>query len=299
MRFSYCDGYTAPLPEGHVFPMGKFEGLKNHLINETIISAENLVKPALATIETLKLFHTEEYIFKILNGGLTSKEERRLGLTWSPQLADRSRYAVQGTINAAIQALEDGVSANLAGGTHHAMPDHGEGFCVFNDVAISIKHLLNTGRINSALIIDLDVHQGNGNAIAFKNDERVYTVSVHGEKNYPFKKPQSDIDIGLPDKINGGEYIMLLEDILRRLEKTISPDIVFYLAGIDVLSTDRFGRIDLNLHDLTNRDLKVCEYSNRNNIPLCGLLSGGYAPTLEATITAHAQLFKAIRDVFF
>jgi acetoin utilization deacetylase AcuC-like enzyme len=297
MKVSYTKGYYAPIPEDHVFPMRKFEGLRTYLLENNIIQNDDIIEPELAPESLLLLNHTREYVDKILYGTLSKKEERKLGLPWSLGLANRSRYAVQGTLNASQIALKEGCAANLAGGTHHAMPDYGEGFCVFNDVAIAIKYLLSNKLIKKALVIDLDVHQGNGTAHSFANDPNVITVSLHGHKNYPFSKPKSTIDIGLPDKTDDELYLALLSDTLEQIN-TQEIDILFYLAGIDVLETDRFGRIAISYEGLQKRDLIICQFAKNNHIPLCLLLSGGYAPTLNETILAHASAFKALKSVF-
>jgi len=297
MKVSYTSGYYAPIPEDHVFPMRKFEGLYKYLLLEQIIHENEVIAPELADPALLLLNHTQDYVDKILKGTLTKKEERRLGLPWSLGLAQRSRYAVQGTLNAAIYALEEGVAGNLAGGTHHAMPDFGEGFCVFNDVAIAIKHLQKTKQIEKAMVIDLDVHQGNGTAFSFQDNARVTTVSIHGQKNYPFTKLNSSIDIGLPDQTNDAYYLAILADTLSHLSKQ-KPDILFYLAGIDILRKDRFGRIAISIDGLQKRDQMVCEFAKNNNFPLCVLLSGGYAPSVQETIFAHASAFKAIKSYY-
>lgn len=296
MKVSYTTGYYAPIPENHVFPMRKFEQLHSYLINNEIISPQEVIEPNLADISLLRLHHTDTYLDKILNGNLSKKEERKLGLPWSLGLAKRSRYAVQGTLNAALFALEEGVGGNLAGGTHHAMPDYGEGFCVFNDVAIAIKYLQQNKQIDKVLVLDLDVHQGNGTAHCFKDDEKVTTVSIHGAKNYPFDKPNSSIDIGLPDKTNDELYLRILEDTLEQLDSQ-NADLIFYLAGIDILHNDRFGRLSISLDGLQKRDKMVCEFAKKNNTPICILLSGGYAPTVEETVLAHASAFIAAKNV--
>lgn len=297
VTFSYCEGYYAPIPEDHIFPMRKFEGLAAWM-QEKHADRVDILAPTLAPEELLLNVHTPEYVYKILHGTQTRKEERRMGLPWSPGLALRSRYAVQGTLNAARNALKDGVSGNLAGGTHHAMPDHGEGFCVFNDVAIAIRALLESGEINSAWVIDLDVHQGNGTAAIFADEPQVTTISMHGHRNYPFHKPKSDIDIGLPDNCDNTTYLWLLNDLLTYLNSLQQPDILFYLGGIDVLETDHFGRIALSLQGLQDRDLMVVRYAKERQIPLCALLSGGYAPTIEQTVQAHASMFEAVFSQF-
>lgn len=272
--------------------MGKFNGLYRYLTENNIIHNSHIAEPSLVGIDHLMNVHTSRYIDGIINGKLDRKEIRKLGLPWSQALARRSRLAVKGTINAALMALQDGISGNLAGGTHHAFPDWGEGFCVFNDVAVAVRVLKKNMWIKKALIIDCDVHQGNGTASYFRDDPDVFTFSIHGEKNYPFRKPPSDYDIGLPDKTGNRDYLATLTDALGHIFSIFTPDIVFYLGGIDILETDHFGRLSMTLEGLISRDRLVIENVFQKNIPLVLLLSGGYAPTLEQTVYAHSHMYK-------
>lgn len=243
--------------------------------------------------------HTNRYSKGIMKGTLGRKEVRRLGLPWSERLAIRSRLAVQGTINAALMALQDGIAGNIAGGTHHAMPDYGEGFCVFNDVAVAIKVLQQSMWARNILVVDCDVHQGNGTAEIFKDNSEVFTFSLHGAKNYPFKKPPSTIDIGLPDKTGDKRYLKTLGDALDHIFNQFDPDLVFYLGGIDPLKSDHFGRLSLSMKGLEQRDRMVIRKVTNVNVPLVLLLSGGYAPTLRETVYAHALMFKAARELVY
>lgn len=296
MRVSYSPGYVAPLPDGHIFPMRKFSGLYHNLLNNNIISERDVVLPTMADFSHLYASHTKQYSDGVWTGTLSKKEIRRMGLPWSKKLAIRSRLAVQGTINASIMALQDGIAGNLAGGTHHAMPDRGEGFCVFNDVAIAIKVLKQAKWVQKILIIDCDVHQGNGTAIIFNDDPDVYTFSIHGEKNYPFKKPPSTYDIALADNTEDKEYLITLDSALAKIFKDFNPDLVFYLAGIDPLATDHFGRLSLTLKGLQQREELVIESISKRDLPLVLLLSGGYAPTVQDTVYAHSLLFSTARE---
>lgn len=279
--------------------MRKFSGLQEFLISNKVIEQSQIIAPRMVDRSTLRLVHSERYLAAILDGLIDKKEERKLGLPWSQSLAIRSRLAVQGTLNAALMALEDGISGNLAGGTHHAMPDNGEGFCVFNDVAIACKVLLTSMWAKHILIIDCDVHQGNGTAHIFKGDERVFTFSVHGENNYPFKKEQSAWDVGLHDGVEDLAYLDVLELSLLQILQKFSPDIVFYLGGIDILKDDRFGRLNVSLDGLRERDRLVIRTFRNLDIPLVLLLSGGYAPSLTQTIRAHAVMFEEARNSSF
>lgn len=296
MRVSYADGYYADIPENHVFPMRKFAGLHRFLLDKKIVENSHIVAPRMVDRSTLRMVHSERYLSAILDGNIGKKEERKLGLPWSPSLAVRSRLAVQGTLNASLMALEDGISGNLAGGTHHAMPDNGEGFCVFNDVAVACKVLLASLWVKRILIIDCDVHQGNGTAHIFADDERVFTFSIHGENNFPFKKERSRWDVGLHDGVEDRAYLDVLELSLAQILQKFAPEIVFYLGGIDILKDDRFGRLNMSLNGLRERDRLVIRTFRDMDIPLVLLLSGGYAPSVDETVRAHAVMFEEARN---
>jgi acetoin utilization deacetylase AcuC-like enzyme len=298
MRVSYSDGYYVPLPDGHPFPMAKFPALHDILIREGLIRERDVVSPRQADWSDLLRVHTQAYLSNLAEGTLSRRAERRMGLPWSKRLVYRSRLAVQGTINAAYMALEDGVAGNLAGGTHHAYPDHGEGFCVLNDVGVAIQVLRSACWIRRPLIIDLDVHQGNGNAAFFQNDDAVYTFSMHGAKNYPFKKPPSTLDVALDDDTDDQTYLDTLERTLPGVLDDARPDLVFYLAGIDVMADDRYGRMSLTRDGLHARDGFVLEQIRDRNLPVVCLLSGGYARTPTATADLHAVMHREATRVF-
>lgn len=297
MRVSYAPGYYAPIPEDHIFPMKKFTGLHRYLLEQSVLRPTDVIAPSMVDMVNLQMVHTSNYSNGILNGVLGDKKLRRLGLPWSKRLAIRSRLAVQGTINAAIMALQDGLAGNLAGGTHHAMPDYGEGFCVFNDVAVAIHFLQQSMWAKNILVIDCDVHQGNGTAAIFKENPDVYTFSLHGAKNYPFKKPPSTLDIGLPDQTGDDKYLQTLGDALDKIFEHFTPDLVFYLGGIDPLETDHYGRLSLSLEGLKQRDRMVIKTVVEQSLPLVLLLSGGYAPTLRKTVLAHALMYEVATEV--
>ena len=313
MRVSYHPAYVVPLPERHPFPMGKFSALRDLLVAEGVIDPVDIVEPREADWADLLLVHTRRYLDALAAGTLTRAEERRMGLPWSEALVRRSRLAVQGTVNAMSMALVDGVAGNLAGGTHHAMPDWPEGFCVLNDVAVALRVLQQTGWLRRALVLDLDVHQGNGTAAFFGGDRAwpgggVYTVSMHGANNYPFRKPPSTCDVGLPDGTGDEAYLSTLADLLPRLLADAAPDLVVYLGGVDVVAEDRFGRLALSRDGLAARDRFVCETVRDAGVPLCLLLSGGYAArrtpgqapeTLaRATAALHATMYREASAVF-
>ena len=297
MRISYSPGYVAQLPKDHIFPMKKFSGLYDYLMNKSLFKSSDIVEPSMVDFANLYTVHTQHYGYGVWTGNLTKKEIRRMGLPWSKGLAIRSRLAVQGTINTGLMALQDGIAGNLAGGTHHAMPDHGEGFCVYNDVAVAIKVLRQSKWVNKVLIIDVDVHQGNGNAAIFQNEPNVYTFSIHGENNYPFVKPPSNLDVGLPDKTGDKQYLKTLSDSLDKVFNEFTPDLVFYLAGIDPLEEDHFGRLSLSIKGMEERERMVIETVTQKEIPLALLLSGGYAPTIQKTVEAHAIMYKAAKEI--
>ena len=292
MRVSYCDDYFVPLPPRHPFPMGKFPALHRLLLSEGVIRAEDVVAPREADWSDLLLVHTRDYLDKLARGAQSRHEERRMGLPWSPALVKRSRVAVQGTINAALMALTEGLAGNLAGGTHHAMPGWAEGFCVLNDVAVAIRVLERSRWIRRALVIDLDVHQGNGTAAVFADDPDVFTFPMHGAKNYPFRKPPSSLDVALPDDTGDAAYLDTLARHLPGVLDAAQPDLVFYLGGIDVRAGDRFGRLALTRNGIAARDRFVIESVLEQGLPLVLLLSGGYAATPNETADLHAIMYR-------
>lgn len=298
MRVSFAPGYYAPIPDGHVFPMKKFTGLHRYLTEQGVVHPSDVIAPSPVDMAQLLSVHSSRYANGIEKGTLNDKKKRRLGLPWSRRLALRSRLAVQGTINAGIMALQDGIAGNLAGGTHHAMPDFGEGFCVYNDVAVAIKVLQQSMWAQKILVIDCDVHQGNGTAKIFNGSSDVFTFSLHGAKNYPFKKPPSSLDIGLPDGTTDEPYLDTLGNALDDIFEQFEPDLVFYLGGIDPLESDHLGRLALTLNGLQNRDEIIIRKVKKQNVPLVLLLSGGYAPTLKETVGAHALMFEVARKIF-
>lgn len=298
MRVSYSEGYYVPLPPRHPFPMGKFPALHRRLLEEQLLEPKDVVEPRLVDWSDLLLVHTESYLMNLAAGTLGKQAERRMGLPWSEQLVYRSRLAVQGTINAALMALEDGIAANLAGGTHHAFPDHGEGFCVLNDVAVAIRVLKRSKWVQRVLVIDLDVHQGNGTAAIFADDPDVFTFSVHGAKNYPFHKVPSTLDIALPDGMQDEAYLQILTEHVPRILEQAAPDLIFYLGGIDVMEGDRFGRLALTRQGLHARDRYILQTSHQANIPVALLLSGGYAVTPEQTADLHAIAHREAHQIW-
>ena len=297
-RLFYSPYYYADIGEGHVFPIKKFELVRDQLIKEETLAPDEVFEPEPAKIEDVLLVHTEDYVTRLINGELTAKEVRKLGLPWSKSLVRRSFLATNGTIEAAKIALESGIASNLAGGTHHSFPDRGEGFCVLNDVAVAIRVLQKEKLAERFLIVDCDVHQGNGTAFIFKDDETVFTFSMHGAKNYPLHKEISNLDIELPDKTGDREYIETLEEALPRIFLH-NPDIIFYLGGADPFEKDKLGRLSLTLDGLMKRDETVLRFAKEKNTPIVTVMSGGYALDINDTVEIHSNTIRAVKKVFF
>ncbi len=296
-KIFYSPYYYADIGENHVFPIKKFELVRDKLLGEGTLQSSEIIEPQPAPVEDLLLVHTEDYISRLIDGTLTVKEIRKLGLPWSKSLVRRSFLAVSGTINASFRALETGVSSNLAGGTHHAFPDRGEGFCVLNDVAVAIRVLQREKLAEKFLIIDCDVHQGNGTAFIFKNEEEVFTFSMHGAKNYPLFKEISNFDIELQDKTGDREYLEILNEALPRVFLH-NPDIVFYLGGADPFEKDKLGRLNLTKEGLRERDRTVLNFAEQHGTPIVTVMSGGYASDINDTVDIHCNTIRAIKDVF-
>jgi acetoin utilization deacetylase AcuC-like enzyme len=271
---------------------GKCPLLRERLLADQILSADNLRQPAPLDRQSFRLVHSDEYLDKLAGATLSTTELRRMGLTWSEALWERAQLSVAGTYAAACAALAEGMAANLAGGGHHAFADHGEGFCILNDVAVAIAQLLAEGRITRAAVIDLDVHQGNGTAEIFRDSPDVFTFSMHGERNYPLRKSHSSLDVGLPDGMGDVPYLALLD---RHLPPVLAfqPQIVFYVAGVDVAQGDRYGRLALTEPGILARDQRVIGAVRDAGVPLTIVLGGGYAATRERTAELHALVFRA------
>jgi len=292
MRICYSDRYMVPLPATHPFPMQKYRLVRDRLLEEGSITAEQLIEPSLAAEEDVLLVHTEEYWGRCVRGELTPLEARRIGLPWSEGLLRRSLASAQGTVIAARNALQDGIASNLAGGTHHAYPDHGEGYCVFNDIAIAARVLQREGSANRVAIIDCDVHQGNGTAVVFQDDPTVFTFSIHGEKNFPARKEQSKLDVHLPDGVGDEEYLAILREHVPRILDDFNPDFVFYQAGVDPFEGDRLGRLKLTLEGLRRRDEFVIGACLNRGLPVVTTMGGGYAKEIGNTVEAHCNTVR-------
>ena len=281
--------FTIDLPTGHRFPIAKYAAIREMVVQRGILPCEAILEPERVERWELALVHTPEYLDKIYHGEMSEAEERRLGFPWSDQLRERSLRTVQATIEAARDALATGLGITLAGGTHHAFPDHGEGFCVFNDVAVAIRVLQREGLIAKAIVVDLDVHQGNGTARIFDADPDVYTFSMHGRKNYPFHREVSSLDVELEDGCDDATYLGLLERHLEPAIHAAQPDLVFYLAGSDPYREDRFGRLGLSSEGLARRDALVAKVCRARGLPVILTMSGGYARSLEDIATIHSE----------
>jgi acetoin utilization deacetylase AcuC-like enzyme len=277
--------YVIPLPAEHRFPISKYALLRDAVVERGLVA--RLHEPARAESDDLLRVHKVDYIARFTAGALSAAEERRLGFPWSPQLVERAYRAVGGTCEAAAAALSLGVTINLAGGTHHAFADHGEGFCVFNDVAVAIHRLLAARAIRRAAIIDLDVHQGNGTHAIFASDDRVFTFSMHAERNYPFHKVPGSLDIALDDGTSDGPYLERLALVLPQVLQAAEPDLVMYLAGADPLAGDRLGRLSLTLDGLARRDALVLQACREVGIPIAITVAGGYGRDIATTVQGH------------
>lgn len=296
-RVFYSPYYYADIGENHVFPIKKFELVKDKLLKEETLRLSEVVEPKPVAVEDVLLVHTEDYITRLRNGSLTTREIRRLGLPWSKSLVRRSFLATSGTINAARHALKNQVASNLAGGTHHSFPDRGEGFCVLNDVAVAIRVLQREYLAKRFLVIDCDVHQGNGTAFIFKDDAEVFTFSMHGAKNYPLFKENSTVDIELPDKTADAEFLETLSEALPQIF-THEPDLVFYLGGADPYECDKLGRLGLTIEGLRRRDEMVLSFAREKEIPIVTTMSGGYAKDINDTVEIHCNTIRAVKKVF-
>ncbi|WP_134089367.1 histone deacetylase [Olivibacter sp. XZL3] len=299
LKIAFDPLYVHPLPVGHRFPMLKYELIPEQLIYEGTALPNDFFKPQTIDENFITLAHRRTYWEKLKNLSLSPREVRRTGFSLNEQLVLRELSIAQGTIECCEYALQNGVAFNVAGGTHHAGSDWGEGFCLLNDQAIGAHYLLKQKDINKILIIDLDVHQGNGTAEIFKNDRRVFTFSVHCQRNFPFRKEQSDLDIGLSDGVEDEEYLAILESNLIQLFNYVKPHFVFYLAGVDVLATDKLGWLNLTKQGCKTRDEIVFDFCRRFGVPVQVSMGGGYSLLIRDIVDAHCNTFKAAIDRLF
>lgn len=290
--------YAHSLPEGHRFPMLKYELIPQQLLYEGVISEDALFSPQPCSEKIILMTHAEEYVQKLKAQTLSAQEQRRIGFPQSPQLTLREFIITQGTIDCCHYAMENGVALNVAGGTHHAFRDKGEGFCLLNDFAVAANYLLHKGLVQKILIIDLDVHQGNGTAKIFKEEPNVFTFSMHGKNNYPFIKERSDLDVALPDGIGDQEYLQQLTAVLPSLIEKVKPDLVFYLSGVDILETDKFGKLKVSMQGCRQRDEFVFKQVKEKGIPCVVSMGGGYSPHVKTIVEAHCNTFRLAKEIF-
>ena len=286
------------LPENHRFPMEKYELIPQQLLHEGLVEKESFFSPNIAKDFWIEKAHDKEYISKLNHLTLSKSEIRKTGFPLSKELVNREYIITQGTLDCVDFAIKYGASANIAGGTHHAFRDRGEGFCMFNDVAIGSYYALEKYQMQSILILDLDVHQGNGTASILKDNDKVFTFSMHGEKNYPFHKENSNLDIPIKDGINGKEYLKKLKENLDFLSDELSPDIIFYISGVDILDTDKLGRLAVKREDCKKRDEMVFEFSKKCKAPIVTVMGGGYSEKIYDIVEAHCNTFKSMLSLF-
>ena len=289
MKVFYSDHFVLPLPEGHRFPMIKYSMLRESVAASSICGPEEMIVPNPVSDAEILRSHEEGYLRRVALGTLTEKEMRRIGFPWSQRMVERSRRASGGTLGACLAALEDGFAANLAGGTHHAFADRGEGYCVFNDSAIAARAVQAEGLVERIVVVDTDVHQGNGTAAIVRSDATIYTLSIHGAKNFPFRKEESDLDLALPDGADDGEFLDALADGLERALEESRAELAIYLAGADPFEDDRLGRLSVSKEGLAERDSLVLESCRERGIPVAVTMAGGYARYVEDTVEIHFQ----------
>ena len=299
LKIAWSRCYAHPLPVEHRFPMVKYDLIPEQLLYEGVILNSNLFEPEAISEQCILLTHIDKYWHRLSNLMLSAIEQRKTGFPHSHELILRERIIMQGTIQNSLFAIQHGVSINVAGGTHHAFADRGEGFCLLNDIAIAANFLLKNELSSKILVVDLDVHQGNGTASIFKDESRVFTFSIHGEKNYPNHKEQSDLDIEMPDFSDDAYYLKILKNILPRLIDEVKPDFVFYQSGVDVLDTDKLGRLSLTKEGCNARDKFVLEQCKKNNLPLAISMGGGYSSKISDIVDAHVNTFKLAQEIWF
>jgi acetoin utilization deacetylase AcuC-like enzyme len=299
LKIAWSSKYCHPLPEGHRFPMEKYNLLPEQLLYEGTVTASNFFEPKALGKEWILNTHHQEYLDKLVKLQLSKSEIRKTGFPLSQALIEREIHIMHGSVQAALYAKEYGIAMNIAGGTHHAFTNRGEGFCLLNDIAISANYLLDNALAKQILVIDLDVHQGNGTAEIFKDDSRVFTFSMHGAANYPLHKEKSDLDIGLPDKINDSAYLEILDTQLEPLLEKVQPDFIIFQSGVDVLASDKLGRLGLSILGCKTRDKKVLDSAKRHGIPIMCCMGGGYSEKISQIIEAHANTYRLAQDIYF
>ncbi|AWG24664.1 histone deacetylase [Flavobacterium kingsejongi] len=295
---AYHPIFRHPLPEAHRFPMLKYELLHQQLLYEGTVSETDFFSPESASLDTVCNVHQKEYVDQLVNLTLEARAARKIGFPLSAALVERELRIAQGTITGAEKALETGIAFNSAGGTHHAYSDHGEAFCLLNDQAIAAQHLLDQQLARKILIVDLDVHQGNGTAAIFRENPAVFTFSVHGKTNYPFKKETSDLDIALPDGTTDTEYLTIVSRVLPQLITAEKPDFIFYLSGVDILESDKLGKLGCTIEGCRKRDEIVFSHCKAAGIPVQCSMGGGYSPDIKTIIEAHANTYRTASHIY-
>lgn len=298
LPIAYHPIYKHPLPEGHRFPMIKYELLPQQLLHEGTAAPNDFYEPGLPDMKHILAVHNKEYVDHLLNLTLDPRAVRKIGFPLSAELVERELRIAQGTIWGVHQALQHGIAFNIAGGTHHAYSDRGEAFCLLNDQAIGAQYLINTKLVKKVLIVDLDVHQGNGTAEIFTNNKNVFTFSMHGKSNYPFKKEVSDLDIALPDTTGDDEYLSILHETLPKLIDQQKPDFIFYLSGVDILASDKLGKLGCSLNGCKERDKFVLSLCKKLEIPVQCSMGGGYSPDIKVIIEAHANTYRVAKNLY-
>ena len=299
LKIAFHQNYIHPLDKNHRFPMIKYELIPEQLLRENTCSPDNFFEPGIISDKIVLKTHEEEYFKRFRNLNLSKKEVREIGFPLSKELVIREMTIAQGTIDCVNYSLKNGISMNIAGGTHHAFYDRGEAFCMLNDQAIAAKYLINKKLAKKIMIIDLDVHQGNGTASIFSENKDVFTISFHGKKNYPFRKEKSDIDVEFDDNTDDQFYLNKLKDLIPNAIENFKPDFIFYLSGVDVLNNDKLGRLGLSIDGCKERDKFILELCNKNSIPVQVSMGGGYSELLKNIIDAHSNTFRLAQEIYF
>ena len=299
LKIAYHPIYKHPLPEGHRFPMEKYDLLPQQLLYEGTCKEDNFFEPEIPNNKHFFTVHSPEYFFDLLNITLSQKAARKIGFPLSEVLIEREMIIADGTMKASEFAVQNGIAMNIAGGTHHAFSNRGEAFCLLNDQAIGAKYLQKKGLAKKILIVDVDVHQGNGTAEIFKNDTSIFTFSMHGKSNYPFVKEQSDLDIALENGTNDAAYLSILKETLPKLIHQEKPNFIYYLCGVDVLETDKLGKLSLTMEGCKERDRFVLQTCFNLKIPVMCSMGGGYSKDINVIINAHANTFRLAQEIYF
>jgi acetoin utilization deacetylase AcuC-like enzyme len=299
LKIAYSKCFAHPLPEGHRFPMAKYELLPEQLLYQGIVNAENFFEPKLLDEKWIKNTHSVDYLGKLQNLRLSKSETRAIGFPLSKSLISREITIASGSVQAALFAIEFGIAMNIAGGTHHAFHAHGEGFCLLNDIAITTNYLKANQLATKILVIDLDVHQGNGTAALFQDNKSVYTFSMHGAKNYPHRKEQSSLDCPLADGIKDNDYLKILAKNLTLISNQFFPDFIIYQSGVDVLESDKLGRLALTESGVRDRDHMVLSFARQLEVPIMCCMGGGYSPKVSVIVDAHTQIYQVAQELFF